>query len=278
MIKDKFRSGGKLFPTSFPEVNMVLIELLPGVQKILGNHFTGMYLYGSLAYGGFDQDSDVDFIVVTKDDIPETLFSNLQVMHRRIASHDSWCATQLEGSYVPLCALQHYDPVHVLHLHIDRGKDERLHRMKIDDFNLSRGWWGGWVLLRAVLWENGIILAGLDPRTFIEPVTAQELKQAVLAILEGWAKPLLEKPSEIAYSGYQSYCVLTLCRILYTREHGAIVSKQMASRWAQKTLGEPWFSLIERTWAGRHRPQIKASEADVKGTLDFIRYTLDRTQ
>ena len=81
------------------------------MQEILGNYFLGMYLYGSLAYGGFDQDSDVDFVVVTRVELPETMFSRLQSMHARIATIDSWCATQLEGSYIPLDALKKYDPV-----------------------------------------------------------------------------------------------------------------------------------------------------------------------
>ena len=52
-------------PTLYPEVNIVLDVLVPEVQAILGDQFVGMYLYGSLAYGGFDVDSDVDYVVVT---------------------------------------------------------------------------------------------------------------------------------------------------------------------------------------------------------------------
>ena len=50
------------YPTPYADVNSVLLELLTGVQNILGPHFVGMYLYGSLANGDFDQDSDVDFV------------------------------------------------------------------------------------------------------------------------------------------------------------------------------------------------------------------------
>jgi hypothetical protein len=35
-------------PTPFPEVNLLLKELLESIQAILGNHFIGMYLDGSL--------------------------------------------------------------------------------------------------------------------------------------------------------------------------------------------------------------------------------------
>ena len=271
-------SNRKISPTPYPEVNVVLKELLSQVQEILGYQFAGMYLYGSLAYGGFDSDSDIDYVVVTTEEPSEGSFSRLQAMHTRLAALDIWCATQMEGSYIPLHALQQYDPARALYLHIDRGREEHLHRMLIDDARLSRAWWGGWVFLRAVLWENGIVLAGPDPRTIIEHVSPDELKQANFATLKEWFRPLLDHPSELANCGYQSYYVLTLCRILYTLEHGAIVSKQVAAYWAQKKLGDPWTDLIERACAGRHNPDTKAQAVDVSGTMDFIRYTLEISQ
>ena len=262
------------FPSPYPEVNAVLERLLSEVQEILGNQFIGLYLYGSLAYGGFDQDSDVDFIVVTVKELPEEVFSALQDMHAHIATLDSWCATQLEGSYIPLQALQKYDPVHALHIHIDRGRDEYLKRMQIEDATLSRAWWGGWVLLRAAFREKGITLAGPAPGALIDPVSPDDLRQANLAILQGWVNPLLDHPDQIKNSGYQSYIVLTLCRMLFTLEYDAITSKPAAARWARETLGEPWAVLIERAWIGRHHPNAKASTKDLTETLDFVRYTL----
>jgi hypothetical protein len=129
-------------PTPYPEVNAVLEVLVPEVRAILGDAFTGMVLCGSLAYGGFDQYSDVDFVVVTRAELPQALFLSLQAMHARIAALDSWCATQLEGTYIPQHALQYYDPLRALYVHIDRGPGERLRRMQIDEPLLSRAWWG----------------------------------------------------------------------------------------------------------------------------------------
>ena len=146
--------------------------------------------------------------------------------------------------------------------------------MHIEDPILSRAWWGGWVLLRATLFEKGITLAGPAPQTLVEPVSSEDLKQATLANLPGWAEPLLRNPAELAHRGYQTYTVLTLCRMLYTLECAAIASKPVAARWAQTRLAKPWAALIERTWAGRHNPQREASAQDVESTLEFIRFTL----
>ena len=260
--------------TPYPEVNTVLDVLVPEVQSILGSQFVGMYLYGSLAYGGFDVDSDVDFVVVTQDELSEACFSALRDMHARVAKINSWCATQLEGSYTPKHALRTFNPERILYLHIDRGGDLGLYAMKVEDEHVSHAWWGGWVLLRSVLLEYGVTLAGPAPAAFINPVPPEELKQANLASLYGWFEDFLGNPAELENAGYQSYTVLTMCRILYTHERSVIFSKQVAAQWAQERLGEPWNSLIERAWTGRHHPGIKASPEEIERTQEFIRFVI----
>ena len=255
--------------TPYPEVAMLLEELLESVRALLGDHFVGMYLDGSLTSGDFDQDSDIDFVVVTDIDISGSLFSALQAMHDRIATIDSWCAIQLEGSYISQRALRRYDPAHALHPNIERGRGERLKMVEHDE---------AWAVHRYVLRERGITLAGPAPQTLIDPVAPNDLQQAMLKTLHGWAAHSLDNPAQMKTRGYQSYTVLTLCRILYTLEYGAVASKPVAARWARETLGNRWTILIERAWAGRHNPGLEASPGDVNGTLEFIRYALEQSK
>jgi Aminoglycoside adenylyltransferase, C-terminal domain len=102
----------------------------------------------------------------------------------------------------------------------------------------------------------------------------------MVAILQGWATDILNHPAQINHRGYQSYTVLSLCRILYTLHSGAVVSKPVAARWAQETWGERWRPLIARAWIGRQHPQEQeqAQTDEVHETLDFIRYTLARSR
>ena len=132
-------------PTPYVDVNNVLLELLSGVQTILRSRFIGLYLFGSLASGDFDRDSDVDFIVVSEDEISPDLFSVLQAMHARIETIDSWCATQLDGSYISRHALRRYDPANAVHPHIDRGVGESLRMMRHDS---------DWIIQRHSLREH----------------------------------------------------------------------------------------------------------------------------
>jgi len=148
---------------------------------------------------------------------------------------------------------------------IDRGSDE-LFMMQHDQ---------SWIVQRHVLYERGIRLAGPALQTIIDPVSPGDLRQVMLVILKGWAAQILENPSEIRQRGGQTYTVLSICRILYTLQYGSVVSKHLATRWAQENLCNRWEPLIERTWEGRHNPGVDASPEEVNETLGFIRYALE---
>ena len=257
-------------PTPFPEVNAILQELLECVKGVLGSHFIGMYLEGSLANGDFDQDSDIDFVVVTDEDVSENLFSVLKGMHERIATIDSWCAIQLEGSYISQYALRRHDPDHAHHPNIERGDGECLKMAYHDE---------AWVIHRYILRERGITITGPDPETLIDPISPDELREAMLPTLKGWATRILNNPNVMSSRGYQSYIVLTLCRILYTLQFGDVVSKPKAASWVKGAVSEKWKALIDRAWIGRHdNPQLTPDVDDIDQTLDFIRYTLEHSQ
>jgi predicted nucleotidyltransferase len=90
-----------MFPTPYSELNQVLSDLVSRIQEILGNDFVGAYLQGSLAVGGFDLHSDVDFIVVIDDELSPDHLNALQEMHDQVYQLDSKWAQHLEGSYFP---------------------------------------------------------------------------------------------------------------------------------------------------------------------------------
>lgn len=258
-------------PTPHRDVNAILNLLHSNVKEILRDQFTGMYLFGSLANGDFDQHSDIDVLVVTKNEISNDIFSSLQIMHACVADIDSPWATQLEVSYIPQKALRRFDPANILHPHMDRGRGESLHMLAHES---------DWIVQRHILRERGIILEGPAPQSLIDPISSNDLRQAVMDVLPLWAKPILDDPSQIKSRGYQSYgyqsyVVLSLCRMLYTLQCGTIISKRAAAQWAQETLSKQWTHLIARAWFGRQNPGLEAEPEDVDGTLNFIRYIMD---
>ena len=255
-------------PTPFPDVKEILDLLHTNVKEILQDHFVGMYLFGSLANGDFDQYSDIDVLVVTHAEITSEAFSALQIMHKQINEIDSPWANQLEVSYIPRNALRRFDPRHKLHPHLDRGTGETLHMMEHES---------DWIVQRHTLRERGVTLDGPPPKSLIDAVSADDLRRAVVNVLPLWVKPLVDDPiQQIRPRGYQSFIVLSLCRMLYTIQEGTIASKPVAAQWALKTLSAEWRPLIERAIIGRQNAGLEAQAEDLAGTIRLIRYTLDR--
>ena len=94
-------------PTPYDAVNTLLLMLLAGVQTILREKLVGFYLCGSLSLGDFDpQSSDVDFLIVTTEDLSGKVLEELRDMHASIASSGLPYAHRLEGSYIPRAALR----------------------------------------------------------------------------------------------------------------------------------------------------------------------------
>ena len=258
-------------PTPYPDVNAVLHDLLASIQAILGHHFRGMYLSGSLALGDFAAyRSDIDYVVVTDADLSGDLLLALRAMHAGFNASDSLWATEVEAAYIPHDALRRYDPAHARHPHIERGAGATLDMNQLGS---------DWIIQRYILREHGVIVAGPDPRTVIDPVSAQDLRQSVATLMNTWWGPMRDDPAPLFRHniGYQVYAVLTMCRILYTRDVGAVDSKPVAARWARGMADGRWDTLIERALAWRKDGQIVPSDDDVNETLALIQYTLERS-
>ena len=249
-------------PTPSADINVLLYHLLVEVQTALGENFFGMYLYGSLASGDFDEgSSDIDFVVVTQREMTENEISKLRALHERIAESGLAWANKLEGSYIPRDALRRYNPNNAPRPQYNEGH-----------FFLAPHE-SDWIIQRYVLREYGVIVAGPPIKPFIDPVSPDELRGAVAGILLGWwSTHILAHPEELLREGYQPFAVLTMCRALHCFENGAIVSKPFAAHWAMESLDEKWKALIERALSHN-----AATSPDALGeTFELIRYTVER--
>jgi predicted nucleotidyltransferase len=253
-------------PTSHPDVNEILNLLLTRIKDILQSQFVGMYLFGSLANGDFDEYSDIDALVVTDTEISNAKFDALKEMHAQINQIDSPWALQLEVSYIPRNALRRFDPGNKLHPHMDRGTNEVLHLKSHES---------DWIIQRFLLRRHGIVITGPDLKTLIDPISPSEVRQAVIDELPLWADYLLNHPSTLKSRGYQSFCVLSFCRMLYTLQNKAVLSKQAAAKWAIDALDARWRPLIERAVIGREYSNMEASVEDINETLEMLRYLLE---
>ncbi|MGD1119892.1 MAG: aminoglycoside adenylyltransferase domain-containing protein [Dehalococcoidales bacterium] len=254
-------SPSAINPTPYPYINAVLELLLENVRSVLGTYFVGLYLHGSLASGDFDPGhSDIDFLVVTTQELPEKMIPNLEVMHRSIwASGLEW-ALKLEGTYIPKDSLYRYDAADPPRPHINEGKF-----LFFPNENY-------WVISRHILRENGVVVNGPPIRPLIAPVSRDELREAIVSgLIEGWTSRLEEREWLIP-PGHQPYIVLTCCRALYTVTFGTITSKPVSARWALSALDGQWRDLIENAMAW-HKGM---PHGDIERTLEMMKYTLEK--
>lgn len=250
-------------PTPYADVNAVLFDLLEGARLALGEQLIGLYLYGSLASGGFDpQRSDIDFLAVTRRTLSEEAIQALDALHQRLWQSGAKWAAKLEGCYVPLELIRRHQP----------------HGPDCPTVNEGQFYTGGlgadWIIQRSTLRESGIVLAGPPLPDLIDPVSADELRGAVLGYLWEWWAPMLEDSERLQSREYQAYAVLSMCRTLYTLQHGAIASKQVSAAWAKQALDAQFHAVIDQAlaWPAGDQPD------SLENTLDLIRLAVDESQ
>ena len=247
-------------PTPYRDVNEILNLLLTNVQAILQVQFIGMYLYGSLSSGDFNPEtSDVDFLVVTDDALSQNKIAELEALHQRLWASGHKRASRLEGAYISKQDIRRHAPTNAPSPSINEGS------FYMD----SHG--SDWIIQRHVVREYGMVLAGPDPKSLIDFVSPDDIRSAVLGILNEWWFPMLEDPAWLQKheSNYHGYTVITMCRALHALKHGTIVSKPVAINWAKNELDARWHPLIEQAVASQYG---KLSEF-LNETLEFMYFT-----
>ncbi len=274
MIRQCSKAGLQMdsaFPTSVPELNSVLQEFLTSVQEILGSNFVSAFLQGSFALGGWDHDSDVDFTVVIKDEVSSAELSALGQMHAKIFRLKSEWAKHLDGSYFPRKILKSGDPAKTKLLYLDNAHDQLI----LSDHDNT-------LVVRWVVREYGITLAGIDPKELIDPVSSDSLRQEIFSTMQEWADEIISGQWKMKNKWAQPYAVISYCRMLHSLHTGRIGSKLSGAQWAKETLDRRWTDLIQRAWDERPNPSWKVRQpvepGEAQNTIEFIRFALESGQ
>lgn len=228
-------------PTRFPELNELLDQIVPQISSILGDNFVGAYLQGSFALGDADIYSDCDFLLVTAGPLTPAQEQAIRALHAGIRARPEHWVHHLEGSYAPRDELRDLSGLGRKWLFVDQAQPG------------SEMEWSthcNTEVVRWVLREHGVTLAGPDPSALVDEVQPDilraRMREEAREFLPGmltWIK--LDSPWA------QRYAVTTLCRILYTLEAGQVASKRASLLWAKDHLDPRWRDLIGETLAGR---------------------------
>ncbi len=230
-------------------VDALLDRLQREAAGLLRDNFVGLYVYGSLATGGFDPDtSDVDFIVATRSPLTPEQLNALEALHHALLVDGGSWAKKLEGGYVPLADLRRHDPNAGPFLFINEGQI------------YQAGLGADWAIQRHFLRTRPSAIVGPSLAEHIDPVSPEQIREAVRLLFREWWVPMLERPDQLGREDYRAFAVLTMCRALRLVTTGDMVSKPEAARWALDAVDDRWHPAIRLAMAWK--PGLPAPETD----------------
>lgn len=212
-------------------------EIASQLTAVLADRLLGLYAHGSWVSGDFAPlRSDLDLLAVLTEEPAESLLSELQDPHQRLAArHPQW-AGRIEVEYVALATIETVaaDPrstdEHVI-ARISPG--EQLHLLPATSHRLLT-----WASVR----DSGHPLRGPASSALLPPISVAVVTSAVMDQVRDWPVWVLDMQGP----GGQSYAVLTVCRALHLERTGRQVSKRRAADYAVAAVPE-WAGLI--LWA-----------------------------
>jgi streptomycin 3"-adenylyltransferase len=218
-------------PENIPkEILTLLAEMANDFPSILENNLVGIYLWGSLTYEAFDKRcSDIDCIVVTRQDVNDEEFSALELWFEQSLKRNPW-ADKFDMRFVidnefldknSKCCGFHFGKL------VRHGSD-------------------GNPIIWVNIGQSGITLWGKPAAEIAPPVTKECLNEALFLELEYLKENLAENvgdKSNLAFF-HNSYAVLTACRIFYTAHNKTLVSKEMAFGWTKENIPKKWHAVI----------------------------------
>jgi hypothetical protein len=226
-------------------------ELGELLREELGDELLGLYLFGSLAVGGFvPGHSDIDLLAVVESDVDERRLEKLERLHAAYAAeHPQW-VERVEVGYVSRAVLQTLagTPSGTIAV-ISPGEPLNIKPVEWD-----------WVLNWRGASTSGEVVYGPPPLELGPGVSREAVRRAVAEQLRAW--PQYVRRPELAYvPAAQGYAVVTVCRALYALETGDQASKEAAAEWAAARYPD-WAALIgdaltaHRADPGPHRRTI----------------------
>ncbi|HEV8488309.1 MAG TPA: aminoglycoside adenylyltransferase domain-containing protein [Candidatus Limnocylindrales bacterium] len=277
-------------PTPFPELNGVLAAFVDAVAGTLRDNLVGVCLVGSFALGGADENSDVDFMVILERDVTADELAELQAMHGRFYDLPSDWARHFDGSHAP-ADLWRRPPAPGRPPDDDRTPEwvDPGTGAGIGDYPflyldngarlLVRSAHDNTLVVRWVMREHGVALAGAPPDTLIDPIDDDALRTEVLGAMREWGSQILRAPEWVSSLWRQAYLVVSYSRMLQTIETARIHPKAAGARWGMANLDPRWRGLIERAWGERAEPwrkvHVPADPDEVTASIDFVRYAID---
>jgi predicted nucleotidyltransferase len=269
-----------------------LIDTYLRALEPLCSHFYGIYLYGSIATGAFEErESDVDIVALTQGEWTTSELAQLQSLHSQLVEAHQ-LAGRLEVLYIPVRYLGKCDreiapyptvrhgefsPAGYAHLNsvtwwTVKNKGIRLlgPECSVLPFEISwrdvletmrdnlNGCWVSKARRPHLFLHNARPPRQASRKKFESSMDAEQLfitqsRNTLRQPLEKWeALVLLRDALVLLRDDWFMFAVVTHCRILTTIEEGEIIAKSAALQRWRDRLPARWRTLIDEAWRIRH--------------------------
>ncbi|MFN7252452.1 MAG: aminoglycoside adenylyltransferase domain-containing protein [Anaerobacillus sp.] len=223
-------------------------------SKLLGDNLVGIYLHGSLAMDCYNPNSsDVDFLVVVKDDLSFELKRELVAVLLDLSlegpTKDFEMSVILESDALDIT----YPTPFILHFS-NYHKDKYIND---NQYVCGNGVDEDLVAHITIINHRGRCLVGKEIHKVFGNVPKQFYIQSIVNDIEFAKNQIVDMPV---------YIILNLCRVLYYLQEGAICSKKEGGEWGVKTLPTQFRDLVKTS--------LKVYEGSIE-TREWDRLMLD---
>ena len=234
-------------------------------KQILGDNLTGIYLHGSAVMGCFnDKKSDIDLLVVVKNDIPKEI--KKQYMDMVIELNKKAPEKGLELSIVkesvcnpfvyPTPFELHFSNAH-LNWYLSNPK-EYVEKMNGTDKDLAAH--------VTIIYHRGKTLYGKDIPSVFAEVSSRDYTDSIWSDIENAKEEIAEQPM---------YIILNLCRVLAYKKENLILSKQEGGEWARNAIPVLEYKALI-TEAVEEYQTGTAMKVDSSTAAGFAEYMLEQ--
>jgi len=231
--------------TNSEQVSLIGAAFVDGLRSILGDKLVAAYIYGAAAFPDTLPTGDVDFHVILQSELTERERATLEELHGVLARQFPPLGGEMDGYYILLADARREAPPR-----------SQMWKRATDN---------AWALHREHIRAGRYIrLHGPDPREICPTASWSEMEAALHSELDYVERHLQD---------YHDYCILNLCRLIYSFEtQDVVVSKATAADWAHKHLPQwqPHIELAKKSYARQATAQEREFMlAEVKRFFEF---------
>lgn len=212
------------------QIKTISQAFVDGLKAILGEKLYGAYIYGAVVFPDAVPTKDIDFHVILKSSLTLDEKSQIEEFHESLAQKFPPLGGAFDGYYILL--------------------EDALRKTPPRSQLWNRATDTSWALHREhILAGRHIILYGPEPKEIYLPTAWPELETALYSELDYIENHLQD---------YPDYCILNLCRLIYSFEtRDVVISKAHASEWASNALPQ-WrrhIELARKSYACKAAPE-----------------------